>query len=349
MVHLDDDRPFEDDRITFLRCSPTAYDQYLDTLPSLEKLIFHPFTHTCVAFLGRARARFPGLVVYWAVWSAELYSLPPFTDRLYGSFSKQFVKKQMALPEKIRNLEFFGGPISRVAYALGLRKDFTGILKRSFREIDFFCALLPTDFMNYRLVSGNTVTRHLPFSYFSLQDVLPHPNDVRASGPLIMVGHSASPKGNHFEILETLAGIDPSFPLFVPLTYGDRVYGDVIEKEAKKRFPHAEVIRDKMEKEVYYRKLGEVGWSIINVRVQQALGNIIALLWMGAKVFLDEDSSTYQDFTRWGITVYSVQRDLTRKELTSRLSADQLAQNRKKILEKCDEPAVREYWEQVLC
>ena len=45
--------------------------------------------------------------------------------------------------------------------------------------------------------------------------------------------------------------------------------GNLIEIEAMKKFINVDIQRNKLDKILYYKKLTEVGWSIINVKVQR--------------------------------------------------------------------------------
>ena len=144
-----------------------------------------------------------------------------------------------------------------------------------------------------------------------------------------MIGHSPS-RGNHYEIIQKLSTINPGYPILLPLSYGDKEYSNII-KESSEKFINVEVIRKKLERNMYYEKLTEVGWAIFNVKVQQAVGNIIALIWMGSKVFLDKNASTYKDFLTWGIDIYSVQDHLNEYELSNKLSLSRLRITGKKF------------------
>ena len=163
-----------------------------------------------------------------------------------------------------------------------------------------------------------------------------------------MIGHSASPDGNHYEIIQKLNSINPEYHILLPLSYGDREYAGIIKREAQQRFINVEILEKKIERDSYYKKLTEVGWVIINAKVQQAVGNIIALIWMGAKLFLDKNVSTYKDFSSWGIDVFTIQDDLNEYELSNKLSFEQREKNRKKILEKFNEETVIKAWNEFL-
>jgi hypothetical protein len=338
----------KDEAITYISYSTAAFEKYLKGVQSLDKLVFHAYHYNSYLFLNIVKRKFPNVKVYWVLWSSELYCQPPLPENYYAPFSKKFIRERRSFTDRLKELKITGPLILHFSYLTGLKKNHRKRLKKSYSKIHFFCSLLPSDFFYFREKTGNTKAIHLPFAYLSVQAIMPGLNRFNLKGNKIMVGHSASPAGNHFEILERLYEINPQLPVFLPLAYGVESYGDVIEAEAEKRFPNAEILRKKLEKPAYYEKLTEVGWSIINVKVQQALGNIVALIWMGVKVFLDEESSTYKDFKNWGIHVYSIQKKLTREELSVKLTPAQISDNKRIIFEKCNEETVAVYWQPIL-
>ena len=47
-----------------------------------------------------------------------------------------------------------------------------------------------------------------------------------------MIGHCALPAGNHYEIIQNVSAINRNYSILLPLSYGDKKYGDIIKKEA---------------------------------------------------------------------------------------------------------------------
>jgi hypothetical protein len=338
----------KEEGIIYISYSTAALEKYVQKVQRLDKLVFHAYHYNSYLFLNIVKRKFPKVKVYWVLWSSELYCQPPLPKNYYLPFSEKFIRERRSFNERLKELKIIGPLILNFSYLTGLKKNHRKWLNKSYWKIDFFCSLLPSDFFYFREKTGNTKAIHLPFAYLSLQAIMPDLNGFNSKGNKIMVGHSASPAGNHFEILERLNEINPQLPVFLPLAYGIETYGNIIEAEARKRFPNAEILRKKLDKPAYYHKLTEVGWSIINVRVQQALGNIVALIWMGVKIFLDEESSTYKDFKSWGIHLYSIQKELTRGELSAKLTPAQISDNKRIIFEKCNEETVAVYWLPIL-
>jgi hypothetical protein len=349
MVNLGERSAIQDEIITYISDSPESINNFIATIEKIDKIIFHPYNFLCYNFLQVILKKYPNVQVYWAFWSYDLYNLPHLTLEHYEPFAKNYVKEQRSLLKRVKDLKIVGSLVLKFCYATGIKKNHTKKLIDSFKDINFFCSFLPSDFLFFEKVSSNKRTKYLPFAYLSLDDIVPDPDNFEFTpGNKIMIGHSSSPSGNHYEIIQRLGEINPDFSVFLPLAYGDENYGNLIEKEAFKKFKAPDVQRQKLDSVTYSRKLTEVGWAIINVKVQQGLGNIIALIFMGVKVFLDEDSSTYKDFSDWGIVVFTVQHDLNLFKLSNKLSKREIENNRAIISNKCNSELVKQYWNNIL-
>src|SRR5690606_10212357 len=69
---------------------------------------------------------------------------------------------------------------------------------------------------------------------------------------------------------------------------------------------------------------------VMNHYRQQAIGNILAMLWMGAKVYLDEKNTFYHYLRRKQIHIFSVEKDLNPDNTNAlkTLGAEEVAHNR---------------------
>ncbi len=349
IVNLGESSVIHDEIITYISNSDLSINTFIATIDKLDKLIFHPYNFLCYKFLKKIINKYPGIQVYWAFWSSELYSLPQLSARQFGTFAKKYVDKKRSISQKLKDQRIAGNLISKIAYATGIKKNYSKLLIESFRHINFFCSFLPSDYSYFKKITFSNTTKYLPFAYLSIDDMVPnHENFEYVPGDKIMIGHSSSPSGNHYEIIQRLSEINPHFYIFLPLVYGDKNYGNLIENIAHKKFIRPDVQRNKVDSVSYSKKLSEIGWAIINAKMQQGLGNILALIFMGAKVFLDKDSSTYKDFTGWGIVVFTVQHDINSHELSNKLSKKDIENNRKIVSSKCNPQLVKHYWNSIL-
>lgn len=108
----------------------------------------------------------------------------------------------------------------------------------------------------------------------------------------IQIGNSATPSNDHINIMKKLVKFkDENIKIFVPLSYGDKEYADKIIKRGKELFGDKFVsITEFMAEGEYYKFLNQMDIAIFGVKRQQALGNIMSLLYLGKKVFLKKCS-----------------------------------------------------------
>ena len=127
-------------------------------------------------------------------------------------------------------------------------------------------------------------------------------------GVNIMVGNSADPTNNHFEVFDKLEVFkEQEIHIYVPLTYGNHAYAQEVIAEGKKRFGEKfKPLQEHMPFSEYLEFLGSIDIAIFNHNRQQAMGNAITLLGLGKKVFLRSDVSQWDFFNGIGIKVFDI-------------------------------------------
>lgn len=176
-------------------------------------------------------------------------------------------------------------------------------------SIPVISSMIPGDYEVVRAVYGSRAKYvnafyPIPMSYDSLE-----PGD--ATSPLerrvtILIGNSGDPSNRHAEILRLLSRFrDEGLHIVAPLAYGDRRYVASVVETGRELFGEKfSPLTDFMPPEQYARLIGETNAAIMNHGHQQALGNIIAMLMLGKKVFVRSDATPYHYFGDLGITVY---------------------------------------------
>jgi dTDP-N-acetylfucosamine:lipid II N-acetylfucosaminyltransferase len=125
----------------------------------------------------------------------------------------------------------------------------------------------------------------------------------------ILVGNSADPSNNHFEIFDKLRPFKKNnIRIVVPLSYGsNRVYAEQVVSEGQKQFGNSfEALLKFLPPESYIELLGNIDIAIFNHKRQQGLGNLIQLIGLGKKVYLDKTSTLNGVFEEYGMIVYDV-------------------------------------------
>ena len=160
----------------------------------------------------------------------------------------------------------------------------------------------------------------------------------------IMIGNSATISNRHEEAFQFLMKHDDgSFNLYVPLSYGDREYGQKIAAIGYKLFgKRFHPIFEFLPLAEYEAFLNSIDIVIFNHLRQQAMGNSVQLLGMGKKLYMNRDVTPFEMFTKNGIKVYPLD-----EFSLERMNPSLAAQNKKCIQSIFNEDNLKRQWEVV--
>lgn len=274
--------------------------------------------------------------VVWIFWGGDFYFLPRFWATTYGPFSLRFKQQQtQRSPQKQHWLRRL----------LGL--PHYGDVERCLQKKVNSCAsFLNTDFEAFQSIFSHKKYSYQYFNYRSLNDIFTRNiPDIKTNRRDILLGNSADPANNHYEILPFLAKQASTIgQVICPLSYGDPKYAQHIA-ECGRAFLNAQFLplAEYMPREQYNQILDRVGYGVFNHRVQQAVGNIIPLLYQGTKVFLGKDNTLYKWLIDKGIHIYTIEHDLNQSDaLTAPLTIKQIEHNRTILAESFSEEQIEE-------
>lgn len=253
------------------------YDNFLSFLFSLiremnkaEKIILHGLYSSLIIFLLFIQ---PWLLprCYWVIWGGDLYTFK-FGMRNWQWRLKEFFRKRI--------IKKIGYLISYVQGDIELARDWYGA-----SGLYLECFMYPSN-LYYQ---ENTQIIH--------EDVI-----------TIQIGNSADPGNEHFEMLNILEKFrDMPIRIIAPLSYGDREYASKVAGYGSSIFGGKFIaLFDFLEFEDYRKLQNSIDIAIFNHDRQQAMGNIIALLGMGKKVYLRESASHYTTFKNLGLDIFVV-------------------------------------------
>lgn len=186
------------------------------------------------------------------------------------------------------------------------------------KNVAYIIALLSIDYDYYRKKFPKSKSKCFvapyPISYdsFRIMNQKRHSID-RLNGKIcIEVAHNNHPFNNHVEILNKLANFgDEDIRLYLPLSYGEEKdvnapYIARVVKETERLFPQkAYCLWRLMPQNEYTEFLWNMDIAVFDADRQNALGNIIKLLYMGNKVYLSPNSPLYNFFLKKGIEVFN--------------------------------------------
>lgn len=168
------------------------------------------------------------------------------------------------------------------------------------------------------------------FWYYPLELIIDVQKPILYPKTKMIIGNSGFKSGNHLDVFDAIKSYSfDALEVVVPLNYGQPDYIQEILVEGKKDFKETfKPLLDFMPLVEYNTILESVGVAIFNNKRQQAVGNTIALLWFGAKVFLSHKNPFYHYLKRIGVLVYCYETELKEKTISQFLSLEQIGNNR---------------------
>lgn len=291
-------------------------------------------------FVLRNRSGLKEARLIWLLWGADFYYLPFLQFDLYQPFAARYMQGRTQ------------GPLIRKI------KDIARLLLDKPRYKDVYHA---ARLMHYCLtpieedvkIAARTLDKQyltFPFSFLSLGEMFSTEQDnasghYRLGKRTIQIGNSGDPANNHYEIFEKLSALKVDQQVFCPLSYGDEDYIKLLCAQGTRLLGERfDPLTEFLPREAYYNKLKEIDFAIFNHNVQQAFGNILGLLWLGTKVFLNRSNAIYATLKNWGVTVFSIEQDLSADMLAHMLPDDIVEKNRAILFEKFNDEIVDRYY-----
>lgn len=205
---------------------------------------------------------------------------------------------------------------------------------------------VPGDYLLARNWYNTRATYVQNLMYYSHVSRMPASKISKKNSKLIIqIGNSADPSNNHKEIIDKLS-ISNREDLIVcaPLSYGVEDYrNEIIEYGLKKLGAKFIPLTEFMTFGEYNEYLATVDIAIFNHARQQGMGNTIALLSLGAKVYIRSDVTPWHFFNEIGLCIFDA------KELIGLTTMSTIEKNRniEICLKSFSEQALIEAWDRV--
>ncbi|WP_312353628.1 TDP-N-acetylfucosamine:lipid II N-acetylfucosaminyltransferase [Aminipila sp.] len=276
--------------------------------------------------------------LYWIIWGGDLYSY--IGIKLYDEETLKIIltSKKKKVTELIK---YF------------IAKKEQSERKNVIKRLDYICTPFKKDY-EVVIQNYNTLAKYSNFIFkmpISMQELNTIKNVKENEYKVILLGNSADPNNNHVSILNYLKRYK-NFPIKIicPLSYGNKVYADKVEEIGIKIFGNKFIsMRDYISKSEYAQMLSQVDIAIMNQYRQQGFGNIIPLLYLGKKIYMNETSS-YSYFIENGIEINTIKEFLCINDFEVIFSNEDCPQKQlknRRILDKLfsDEMRINNYKE----
>lgn len=153
---------------------------------------------------------------------------------------------------------------------------------------------------------------YIPWNYGSLEeDLIKNFIGHRITGNSILLGNSSSFTNNHSEAIDLLTDVKlpKEVSVIAPLSYGDTIYRNkIIDIGHHSLGEIFTPIVNFMPIGEYVELIKKCGYVIMNHKRQQAVSNIVIMLYLGARVFLREENPTYIMMKKEGVTLNTIQQ-----------------------------------------
>lgn len=314
------------------------YSSYIEVLQEDESSFYQlikswenyqaVITHAMSPFQARLISQIPlHIKVGWTLFGYEVYNFIPAIKSkiLLPQSSAEFLEQDIK-SKLVRTTTY-----QQICKIVG-KRHIANVILKGLRRVDIFGV---TNLKEGEFIINNLELGCISKQYFTydLNTILGKIDiTAKCSGQNILLGNSSSLTNNHLEALQFLSKQSlGTRKVITPLSYGNKDYGvKIIEHGNALLGSNFKPLTTFLSKEKYNAILLSCSVAIMNHLRQQALGNIISLLWFGTKVFLNEANPVYQYFIELDVKVFSIQKDLETnfEEALEPLSDEAITHNR---------------------
>jgi hypothetical protein len=256
----------------------------------------------------------PNIKIVWISWGYDVYSNKGFLNEskllklhFYKTLTKKYVKKNTR-KSLIKNLKTFGHNI------------FFNYYYRLFtRRSDYIANELSFEYELMKKIN-NLSAKYIYFQYLFKE------TPYTITGNNILLGNSADASNNHLDVIQLLKDIVlRSRKIILPLSYpsypNKPIYIRLIQENMETlQNTFSEILENFMPLEEYHRITASCAYALFGHIRQQALGNIIQLLYNGCKIFLYKESIVYRALTEKGFILFTINDDMNHASLNTPLT-----------------------------
>jgi len=215
------------------------------------------------------------------------------------------------------------------------KKFYTGFFgKKAIQKIRNFAPVLSSEFQLFRNTNNWYKGKFVNFNYGS--GIGKKKNFFKNKvilGSNILIGNSATYENNHVDFFLKIKDFDlAQRKIICPLSYGRGEYrSKVIEAGVENFGKNFEELTDFIPYDEYVKKISTCSIVVMNHKRQQALGNIMLMVGMGAKVYLREENPVFSFLENLGVKLFSIEQITGELDFFTPLSIDDIGKNKNTI------------------
>lgn len=326
---------------TTLKCT-TKENVYIYDGESLDDLcakhdikvvVIHAMYIISLKLIWKLKAK--NIKIAWLPWGFDLYLVPDNKHELYDAETKKIKKRCYKLSIKDAIAEQY----------------FNVIRKKTLKKINYFASYILEDYHFFKKYYPNNML-FTPVNLCNVDQYIVDKNlRVSENAKNILVGNSISFESNHIDAFKIInnVGLDDDSQIVVPLNYGDKTeYKYEVIKAGENYFREQFFpITDFIERGNYIEMLTSCSTGIFYHRRQQAMGNILAMLYLGCRIYLSKYNPVTEYFKRLGFIIFILEDEYALFKNTL-LKPQESDQNRKLIDENFSFSKTKEYNKRLL-
>ena len=254
----------------------------------------------------------PQTISTWFIWGYDLYGQWPLYKRnLYEQKTSSFINKGRRWQTLKDQIKY--NKVTESIFLSNNKKNFPFLnvvdtwyrtqFYQAAKKINIVVPVVPTEF-EFIIKMGLT-PKQAPFNY-GCSEWFSSGAKLHGNANSILVGNSADPSNNHLEIFEIISKLPlGNRKVYVPLSYGGnkKYIAFVVEKGTSILGENFYPLMDFMPLEKYNKLIAQCGFVFFYHKRQQALGNILSSIEMGAKVFFNKKSPILKHFSSLGFNL----------------------------------------------
>lgn len=238
----------------------------------------------------------------WIPWGFDIYNLPRTQKYLFEKLTEKIY-----LSNFLRNIN-----VNEIKKNLKNSLEFIFKEYRVYNKIDFFCSYILEDYNFFSKYYPNEM-KYAEVYFSDINQYLANiTGQIDKAAQNILIGNSNTLECNHMDAFNIINKkvINASTSIIVPLNYGDNdFYRESVIKEGEKLFDNFVPLVDFMERFDYITLIKSCSAGVFFHRRQQAMGNIIPMLFLGIRVYLNSDSPVLEYLKRNHIIVFDLKKD----------------------------------------
>jgi len=274
------------------------------------------------------------ITICWGVWGHDVYDLPRIEPQIYAPKTQRFLIRSN--PGLILKRLVLRNDILRRSYLEKIKgkEDFIEVIYKAHKKISFFITYIEEDFEIFSMYYPNKM-RFIRSTFSTIDQYLAGNKNlsILPNAENILLGNSSAPSTNYLDAMSILSrNINQLKKVYVVLSYGsDHLHKKEILLTGRKLLKeHFHPLLDFMGRMEYIQLLQSCSVGIFYNYRQRAMGNIIAMLYMGSRVYLSNRNPAYNYFLRNGIVVNNLGKEFDKYGI-NRLEEDVVKSNRERL------------------